>query len=129
MAETTTSKLLDAWKTKRNIESDAAAALALGAAKNTVSQWRNGLRHANAAMAARMAKDIGLDELRVLAAIEADRTKGDDQRIWARHGKSAFMALLVGFTVCLPSTGRADPVRQQLGAEGQSLTLQTIMRN
>lgn len=103
--ETTTTKLLDAWKVRKSITSDNAAGLELGAKRQTISTWRTLKGHASPAFAARMAKDLGLDELAVLAAIEADRAQGDDRRVWQRHGRAAFMALILGGSMSLLSPG------------------------
>lgn len=113
---TTTTKLLDAWKARKGIASDNAAGIALGAKRQTVSTWRNGKAHASPAFAAKMAADLGLDELAVLAAIEADRTyNGDDRRVWQKHGRAVFMSLFLGLTVCLPSARATSlqPVESQ----------------
>ena len=105
IAATTTIKLLDAWKSHRLIVSDNAASIALGVKRQTISSWRHGKAHASPAFASKMATELKLDELSVLAAIEADRAyDGDDRRVWQRHGRAAFMALLLGVSLgLLPS--------------------------
>lgn len=114
--ESTTVRLLDAWKQKHAIDSDYAAAKELGVTHGTPSNWRKGRSHAKAALAVRMARDLGMEELPVLAAIEADRAHdGDDRRVWQKHGRSAFMALLVGLSVGL-SPGAQSGVRAQQGS-------------
>lgn len=118
--ETTTVRLLDAWKAKKAITSDNQAALALKISRASVSGWRLGKSHAKPSHAAVMAKELGLDELSVLAAIEADRAhEGDDRRVWQKHGRAAFMALVLGLTVGLPQGGSAQQLRQL----GQGLPL------
>lgn len=113
-SETTTIKLLDAWKTKKGFTSDNQAAIALGISRTSVSTWRHGKAHASASLADRMATDLGLDALRILAAIEADRAySGDDRRVWQRHGRAAFMALLVGLQMGLSPGGLAHVQSQQ----------------
>lgn len=103
---TTTMRLLDAWKAQKGITSDNAAAIALGITRATTSRWRSAKGHADAAYAARMAKDLRMDELAVLAAVEADRaTKAANRAAWQRHGRGAFMALLVGCSMCLLPAG------------------------
>lgn len=116
VSASTTVRLLDAWKAKKQLPSDNQAALALGLTRATVSGWRHGKSHASAAPAAQMANDLGLNELAVLAAIEADRTfNGDDRRVWQKHGRAAFMSLFLGLTVCLPSARATSlqPVESQ----------------
>lgn len=121
-SETTTIKLLDAWKTKKGMPSDNQAAIALGISRTAVSKWRKGEQHASAAFAAQMAKDLGLDELSVLAAIEADRARdGNDRRVWQRHGRSAFMALLVGLSLGLPQARAAGDL-QRLGSSPSQMS-------
>ncbi|MBD9377924.1 hypothetical protein [Pseudoxanthomonas sp. PXM04] len=118
--ESTTVRLLDAWKAKHAIESDYAAAKELGVTHGTPSNWRAGRSHAKAALAARMARDLGLEELAVLAAIEADRAhEGEDRRVWQRHGRAAFMALLLGLSVGLPQAGSARQLSQLDPLSGQ----------
>ena len=122
LSETTTVKLLDAWKTKRQITSDNAAAIALGIKRQTISSWRHGRSHANPATADTMASDLGLDALRVLAAIEADRAyTGEDRRVWQKHGRSAFMALLLGLSVGLPP-GAAKAELSRMGSSPVQMT-------
>lgn len=112
--ETTTVRLLDAWKAKKGLDSDYQAAKQLGVTTGTPSNWRHARSHAKPALAVRMARDLGLDELPVLAAIEADRAHdGDDRRVWQKHGRAAFMALLVGFQMGVPSGGWARVPSQQ----------------
>lgn len=97
---TTTIHLLDRWKEKQGIQSDYAAAKALGITAAAISKWRKGKGHAEADLAARMASALHLETLGVLAAIEADRaTKPSVQAVWRQFGKPAFMTLLVGFAL------------------------------
>lgn len=109
----TTVRLLDAWKVVKGLDSDYKAAKELKVSLGTPSNWRHGRSHAKPALAARMARDLGMDELSVLAAIEADRAHdGDDRRTWQKHGRSAFMALLVGLSMGLPQAGRAGELHR-----------------
>lgn len=101
--QTTTVLLLDRWKARYSVTSDNQAAIRLGVTRATVSSWRHWKSHAEAPVAARMASDLRVEVLPVLAAIEADRARTDDaRRIWARYGKGAFMALLVGVALAEP---------------------------
>jgi hypothetical protein len=96
----TTLALLDQWKTLKGIQSDNAAAIELGLTRAAVSAWRAMRTHASVTIADRMASDLRLDVIQVLAAIEADRaTRPDEQAVWRRYGKAAFMTLLVGFAL------------------------------
>jgi DNA-binding transcriptional regulator YdaS (Cro superfamily) len=121
LSATTTVRLLEAWKAKKGLDSDYKAAKELGVATGTPSNWRHGRSHAAPALASRMAKETGLDELAVLAAIEADRAhNGDDRRVWQKHGRAAFMALLVGVVVGVPPAGHATQLSRM--GQGQPLT-------
>lgn len=94
---TTTQLLLARFKEKHGLTSDNQAAVRLRVSRQCVSRWQNGLTHAEPDSAERMALDLGLEPSSILAAIEADRAKNDAiRKVWARYGKSAFMALLVG---------------------------------
>lgn len=100
----TTSLLLDAWKAARGIKTDTAAAQVLGlSGPSAVSNWRNGRSHAAPAIAARMAKEAGWPELETLAAIEADRTKGEDSRTWRRLARHLGPAVVVAAVALLIS--------------------------
>jgi hypothetical protein len=93
---TTTQELLGRWKARQGHANDSEAARALGVRPSAVNHWKQGNAHANPVAAARMAEDLGLDVLSILASIEADRAHdGDTRRVWARFGKGAFMALVV----------------------------------
>lgn len=117
--ESTTTHLLDKWKAKKGLDSDYKAAKAMGVTTPTISNWRTGRSHARPSLAAKMARDLGMDELTVLAAIEADRAhEGEDRRVWQRHGKAAFMALLVGVSLGLsPGGGSVELRRMGSGPE------------
>lgn len=96
---TTTLLLLDRWKAHKGIESDCAAAAALKITRATVSGWRHGKSHMSVISAEKMASDLKLDVLAVLCAMEADRAHAEGTRkIWARFGRAAFMALMVGLS-------------------------------
>lgn len=93
----TTSLLLDAWKAARAIKTDTEAAEKLGlSGSGAVSNWRTGRSHAAPAVAAKMAKEAGWPELETLAAIEADRTKGEDSRTWRRLAARAMPIMSTG---------------------------------
>lgn len=106
--DTTTVRLLDAYKGQKGIQSDSEVAVRLGVVKQAVSKWRRGTAHASPVLAAEMAEQIGMDVLGVLASIEADRALDTaTRRLWARFGKGAFMALLVGLAVAAPAPAPA----------------------
>lgn len=97
MEPSATVLLLDRWKERKGFESDYQAAKYLGVGQSTLSNWRNGRSHADVVLAARMAEEMGIAVVGVLASIQADReTRPSAQAIWRRIGKAAFMTLLVG---------------------------------
>lgn len=80
---TNTVRLLDAWKAKKGIDSDYKAAKALGITTPTTTNWRNGKNHAATRLAAKLAKDLGLDPGGIAAVIEADRTiNPTEKKLW-----------------------------------------------
>lgn len=110
LSETTTVRLLDAWKVKKGIDTDYKAAKALGVSNGTPANWRHMRSHAKPSLAAKMAKDLGMDELGILAAIEADRAhNGDDRRVWQRFGKGAFVALVLAVSPVSPLRAAQAP--------------------
>ncbi|WP_426788010.1 hypothetical protein [Xanthomonas campestris] len=110
LSETTTVRLLDAWKTLKGIDTDYRAAKELGVSHGTPANWRHLRSHAKPSLAAKMAKDLGMDELAVLAAVEADRAhNGDDRRVWQRFGKGAFVALVLATSTVSPLRAAQAP--------------------
>jgi hypothetical protein len=93
---TTTITLLDAWKRAKGITSDNQAAIALGVGRAAVSSWRGAIKQASPPLAARMARELGLDELKILAAIEGERAiDAETRRTWTRlAGKALAIALI-----------------------------------
>jgi len=107
--ENTTVRLLDAWKAARKIPNDSQAAETLGVSRAAVSRWRSAGAHADAPFAEKMAKDLGLEVLPVLAAIEADRaTREDARKTWARYGRGAFIAVCMMAGSLAPAVSEAE---------------------
>lgn len=124
--QNTTLALLDRYKASCGFRSDNEAAIALGIERATVSGWRHGKSHAAPESAAKMAQTLSIDVLAVLASIEADRARTPEaRRIWARFGKGAFMALLLGFPMAGSTTGTVPQAEQS----PLSLTDRPIMRS
>lgn len=110
LSETTTVRLLNAWKAKKGIDTDYRAAKDLGTSHGTPGNWRHGRSHAAPALAARMAKDLDMDVIQVLAAIEADRAhNADDRRVWQRYGRGAFVALVLATSTVSPLRAAQAP--------------------
>lgn len=106
--ETTTLALLDHWKKHHGIVSDYAAARRLNVTAQALSNWRRGRSHADVEIAARMAEELGLEVIEVLAAIQADReTRAPAAAIWRRYGRPAFIALVASVIVPISQPGEA----------------------
>jgi len=111
--KSTTLLLLDKWKTQKGIESDNQAAIKLGVSRSALSRWRHGAGHADVPLAAKMADELHMDTLSILAAIEAERcVNRESQKIWARYGKAAFMSLLLS----VAGRGYSDIQAKEMGA-------------
>ena len=100
------SELLHAWMSKRNHRSQSDAAKDLGVRPSAVNNWLQGVSHPKPAIAARMARDVGWDELKTLADLEAERCKGEDARVWKRLASAAVLCLAVG----MPYSAKAEPL-------------------
>lgn len=111
LQESTTVRLLALWMERQGVKNASEAAKRLGVTRAAVSGWKLGKSHAEPCAVSQMAKELGIDELGTLAAVEADRaTKASNQRVWRRHGKGVFMALTVGLALPLllgPGTARS----------------------
>ena len=100
------SELLHAWMSKRNHRSQSDAAKDLGVRPSAVNNWLQGVSHPKPAIAARMARDVGWDELKTLADLEAERCKGEDARVWKRLASAAVLCLVI----VLPYSAKAERV-------------------
>ncbi|KRC33947.1 MULTISPECIES: DUF3693 domain-containing protein [unclassified Lysobacter] len=106
-----TTRLLDAWKKAKNIDSDNAAAITLGLTRSAVSEWRlNGVQ-GRAGVIARMAKDLSEDEAAWLALIESERARTDaDRKAWAavaRRLGAVAAALVLAIALMMPVGAQA----------------------
>lgn len=94
-----TTDLLDQYKTKHAIDSDYAAAKALDLRPNRLSNYRTGVSHADDKTAVILADALGLDRLRTIARINADRARDSKERAFWRQiaaaAAIAFVALFV----------------------------------
>jgi transcriptional regulator with XRE-family HTH domain len=89
-----TTALVDRWKTAKGVTSDRQAAKLLGITPAAVSNYRNGVSHADAGVLIRMATDLGLDPTGYVLAVQAERTttlktKMALQKLAARFGPFA----------------------------------------
>lgn len=104
----TTQELLARWKAKKGFKSDSEAARALHVRPSAVNNWQQGVSHANPIAASKMAEDLTLDTLAILASIEADRSNDyETRKVWRRFGKGAFIALVM--LSILPGAPRGHP--------------------
>lgn len=133
--ENTTILLLNRWKEKEQITSDYEAAKRLGVSRATVSHWRKRDNHADVIVAARMAEDLGMEVIEILAAIQADREiRPSAQAVWRRYGRPAFVSLIAGVATALfsPSdaVGKVERDHFDTGAEtAETASYTPIMRN
>ena len=98
--DSTTIRLLTEWKAKKGLDTDYKAAKALHITQATISGWRKDKSHARPSLAAKMAEDLGMDVVSVLAAIEADRAYNSaDKYVWQKFGRGAFVALVMGLSL------------------------------
>ena len=131
MQSSTTVALLDAWKRKRGLASDNAAAEALGVSRQAISRYRHMKAHADVEIAAKMAEELDMEVIEVLAAIQADREPREPAAaIWRRYGRPAFIALVAGFLVPVSMPGEAlGNVQKADYATAKNATNDSIMRS
>ena len=80
-----TTDLLDQFKTKNELDSDYAAAKALGLRPNRLSNYRTGVSHADDKTAVILADALGLDRLQTIARVNMDRSRDSKERAFWRH--------------------------------------------
>lgn len=117
-----TIELIERFKATKGIESDYAAAKALGLNPNRISNYRCGVSHADDRMAVVLADELGLDRLETIARINADRAKDSASRaFWKRVAKqvasAAALVLLVG------AAGAPSPAAASEGAKSHAPSL------
>ncbi|OJA63787.1 hypothetical protein BGV68_01840 [Burkholderia ubonensis] len=100
----TTMQWLDAVKERLQIESDYAAAKALGVTRFSVSSWRNGRATFDDDTAFRVAEILEVNPLEVIVSCRAERAKNDDQRHawegrWEKFSRS-FRSLVSPANAC-----------------------------
>lgn len=100
-----TNELIDKFKAANGISSDYAAAKELKLGANALSNYRNGVSHADDKTAVVLADALGLDRLKTIARINADRAKKpEDRAFWKRIAAAAVICL----AVYLPNSARAE---------------------
>lgn len=87
-----TTELLDRVKKARKIDSDYAAAKLLGVTQQTLSNYRNGVSHADDRVAIILADELGIDRLQTIARVNSDRAKKpEDRAFWKRIATAALL--------------------------------------
>lgn len=90
-----TNSLIDQFKLKNGLESDYAAAKALGVRPNRISNYRTMTSHADDKTAIMLADALGLDRLTTIAKINQDRsTDVKEKAFWKSIASAAAMLLL-----------------------------------
>jgi len=104
---TATTKLLDAFKKAKNITTDMAAADALGASRQMISNWRNSGKNAHAEAIEKMALAIGDLPGPWLALIQAEKETNSknphDKQVWLRLAKTFGVTLTLALIINLPA--------------------------
>lgn len=89
-----TTDLLDQFKKRNGLESDYAAAQALGIRPNRLSNYRNDVSHADDKTAVILADALGLDRLQTIARVNMDRARDSKERaFWRQIAAAAAIAL------------------------------------
>jgi transcriptional regulator with XRE-family HTH domain len=93
-------QLLDMYSQRLSLKTNQAIADKLGVQRPTVSMWRNGASHPNAAAIAAMCKATDESLAKWLPLIEAERCRTDaDKKVWLRLAQTAAcIALALGVT-------------------------------
>ncbi len=106
MSTSYTTELIDRYKRTIGVESDYAAAQALGLRPNRISNYRTGISHADDKTAVMLATVLHLDPFETIARINLDRaTKREDKAFWR---KLASNAALVALALTFALEARAD---------------------
>jgi DNA-binding transcriptional regulator YdaS (Cro superfamily) len=123
-------RYLDQVKTKLALPSDYALAKALGLQLSTVSNYRTGRRHLDARAAWLVAEALGIDLAEVIAAVEKDRARSDNDRdFWGgqlRRLGVAAAVLCVAHMGAIPGDAHASTASAKV-ASVKGYTLRYIM--
>lgn len=106
----TTVEILDAIKRRLSIASDYKLAQAMGVSRQSVSQWRNGVYHLDVFASAKAAELLGEPHIKIIAIVEAERTKRPEQvKYWKELAKASMIAtaLIAGGVFGAPGTAHA----------------------
>ncbi len=118
----TTIQWLDAIKKARGLSSDYAVAKALGVTAQVISHYRNGRRAFDPYTAAKVAELVGVEPMQVIASVEAERARNDEQRAFWRRLAAAWL-----LPMCA-AAGLATPAPSVQAASVQQVSNLHIMR-
>jgi transcriptional regulator with XRE-family HTH domain len=103
-----TQRYLDAAKVRGGLSSDYALAKRLGMPLSTMSGYRTGARHFDAKAAFQVAQVAGVDAREIIAAVEMDKAKSENDRdFWRSVATAAASILLGGFVGLQPLPANA----------------------
>lgn len=124
---TRTNELIDAYKKSLDLQSDYAAAKALGLRPNRISNYRCGVSHADDKTAVILADALGLDRLKTIAEINSDRANtARDRTFWKNVAKAASVALF--FSLGTPSPADASTLNNSQAMHYANLMVHRIIR-
>lgn len=104
-----TNSLIDQFKLKNGLESDYAAAKALGVRPNRISNYRTMTSHADDKTAIMLADALGLDRLTTIAKINQDRsTDVKEKAFWKNIASAAAVACLMLVSLPSPASVRVE---------------------
>lgn len=118
----TTIQWLDAVKRAKGLPSDYAVAKALGTTAQVVSHYRAGRRAFDPYMAVKVAELVGVDPMRVIASVEAERARNDEQRAFWRRLAASWL-----LPICA-AAGLATPAPSVQAASASEVSNLHIMR-
>jgi len=112
-----TQKLLEKWISRRAVVAGAdmrhaAMALELGIKPTSIGNYLSGFSQAAPHVIAKMARDLGENELAWISLVESERARdAADRKVWARLARSLGMAacLTVAVLGTLPAKAEAVP--------------------
>lgn len=107
-------ELLDAIKSRRNIDTDSGLAAALGVSRQTVNNWRQGRNTPDAVACATIAGLTG-EPLAVVIGIagEARAISREEKSVWRKLAASAAVIVLLVGAIPLPGhaqNGQVEPL-------------------
>lgn len=111
----TTLEIIEAMKRKLSVTSDYALAKKMRWRTPRVSNYRNGVSHLDTFAALQAAEVLGEPPLKIIAIVEAERTKRPDQkRRWQELAKASVVATaMIAGGIFSPGEAKASPISPQ----------------